>query len=56
MGGTEPGAGVCGREELSRDGSAGGAADGAVERDWGFAGRVEGSGGDEAWGVFGVDR
>ena len=55
MGGTEFGTGVCGCEELSGDGSEGGVVDGEVERDWGFVGCFEGSGGDETWGVFGVD-
>ena len=56
MGGTQPRADLYRRAELSGDGSAGHALDGAVERDWGFVGGAEGSGGDEAWGVFGVDR
>ena len=55
MGGAESRASVCGCEELSGDGSAGGVVDGEVERYWGFVGCAEGSGGDEAWGVFGVD-
>lgn len=55
MGGTAAGTGVCGGEELSGDGSAGGAVDGEVVGFGGSAGAAEGSGGDEAWGVFGVD-
>ena len=55
MGGAEFGARVCGGEELFGDGSEGGVVDGEVERYWGFVGCVEGPGGDEAWGVFGVD-
>ena len=55
MGGTQPRADLYGRAELSGDGSAGHALDGAVERDWRFVGGAEGSGGDEAWGVLGVD-
>ena len=55
MGRTEPGARVRGREELSGNGPAGGVVDGAVERHWGSARGVEGSGGNEAWGVSRVD-
>lgn len=56
MGGAKSRTSVCGREELSGDGPEGGTVDGKAERHWGFARGVEGSGGDEAWRVFGMDR
>ena len=55
MGGAKSGARVCGSEELFGNGPEGRTVDGEAERYWGLAGRVEGSGGDEAWGVSGVD-
>ena len=56
MGGTELRACVRGREELSGNGPEGRTVDGAVERHWRSARGVEGSGGNEAWGVSRVDR
>ena len=56
MGRAAAGARVWGCTKLLGDGSARWVTDGAAGRDCGFVGCVEGSGGDEAWGVFGVDR
>lgn len=55
MGGTATRTRLPGREELSGDGSKGGAVDGEVGGVGGSAGGAEGPGGHEAWGVFGVD-
>ena len=56
MGRTAAGARVRGREELSGDGSKGGAVDGEAGCAGGFARGAKGSGEDESRGVFGVDR
>ena len=42
-------------KELSGDGSKGRTLDGEAGRDCGSIGGVEGPGGNEAWGVSGVD-
>ncbi len=56
MGGAAARAGIRCGEELSGDGPAGGAVDGAAGCDSGSAGCAQGPGRHEAWGVFGVDR